>query len=364
MDPIISVKNAVQKMPYWPGNLFSIIPFKYKLGNQYFKSSQLVRYYENTTSEERYVYQIEKLNNIVRYAQANIPFYQDLYGKRVIEIKSIYDFEKLPIITKSKVREYSKKSKGAFRLNTGGSSGEPLSFYVDKNAWAREWAHMHYIWNMVGYKPTDLMATLLGKNIGIKPFRYNAVHNEFRLNPYVNAKDIFEELKSLFKKYPIKYLHGYPSSIYNFYKELDQILSTNEKKEIVENIKCCFLSSEFPQAYMIDYLRRNWGLDFISWYGHSEMCVLAYDNNLSGQYKPLITYGFAEEVNGTLIGTSYHNYDMPLIRYSTDDIIMASKNEFDVVDTFSITTGRVGDFMEDKNGEKNPIDFIHFWTSS
>ena len=360
MNPMLFLKKSIEKIPFWPGNIFRLIPYKYKLGNQYLKSIQLARYYENTTSEERYIYQIEKLNSIVKYAQKNIPFYQDLYGKRVIEIKNIDDFEKLPIITKSQVREYQKISKGAFLLNTGGSSGEPLSFYVDQNAWAREWAHMHYIWNMAGYKPTDLMATLLGKNIGKNLFKYNAVHNEFRLNPYINANNITEELKSLFKKYPIKYFQGYPSSIYNFYKELDQVLSDIEKKEIVKNIKCCFLSSEYPQSYMIDYLKRNWGLDFISWYGHSEMCVLAYDYNLSAQYKPLVTYGFAEEVHGTLIGTSFHNYDMPLIRYSTDDIIESSKNEFGIIEKFSITTGRAGDFIEDKNGKKIPLTSFIF----
>jgi len=355
MNPVVGIKNAIQKIPYWPGHLFSIIPHKYKLGRQYLISSQEVTKYENASSEERYLYLIKNLNKIVNYAQLNIPFYQDLYGKELIEIKNLSDFEKLPIISKSQVRQYSKQSNGAFLLNTGGTSGKPLSFYVDKNVWAREWAHMHYIWNFVGYKPTNLMATLLGKNIGQKSFRYNAVHNEFILNPYINAKDIKNDLIRLFKKYPIKYFQGYPSSIFNFYKELEQVLNKAEKKEIVKNIKCCLLSSEYPQSYMIDYLKKNWGLDFISWYGHSEMCILAYDNKLSGQYKPLITYGYAEEMNGTLIGTSFHNYDMPLIRYSTDDTIKSKKNEYGIIKTFSITSGRSGDFIEDKNGKKIPL---------
>ncbi len=175
------------------------VPYRYKLGSSYSKFSRLIKYYENATPEQKYEYVVPKLNNIVQYAQNNIPFYQKLYGKQQIKIKSLSDFEKLPIITKSEVREYTKNTKGAYLLNTGGSSGEPLSFYVDKNAWAREWAHMHYIWNMVGYKPTDLMVTLLGKNIGNHSYKYNPVHNEFRLNPYIDNNGIITELKHYLK---------------------------------------------------------------------------------------------------------------------------------------------------------------------
>lgn len=340
--------------------MLSNVPYKYRLGNSYSKSIELIHFYENSSDSQRYKYLIEKLNNIVRHAQNKIPFYRHLYGQKPITIKKISDFEKLPVITKSLVRDYTKNGKGAYLLNTGGSSGEPLSFYVDKNAWAREWAHMHYIWNMAGYKPTDLMVTLLGKNIGNNPYKYNPVHNEFRLNPYIDNNGIITELKTLFKNYPIKYFQGYPSSIYNFYKELEPLLNDVEKREITQNIKCCFLSSEYPQPYMIDYLKINWGLEFISWYGHSEMCILAYDTNLQGQYKPLITYGFAEEVNETLIGTSFNNYDMPLIRYSTDDIIESSKDEFGILNTFKITSGRTGDFITDINGKKIPLTSFIF----
>ena len=40
--------------------------------------------------------------------------------------------------------------------------------------------------------------------------------------------------------------------------------------------------------YMIKYLDEVWGLNnYISWYGLSEMCVLAYDNLNNNKYKKL-----------------------------------------------------------------------------
>ena len=55
------------------------------------------------------------------------------------------------------------------------------------------------------------------------------------------------------------------------------------------------------------------------------MCFLAYDESKNNQYKPFFSYGLTENVDGHLVGTSFHNFDMPLIRYDTGDLI-ASEN--------------------------------------
>jgi len=147
MNSKLTLKRTIENMPYWLGSILGKVPYKYKLGSSYIKYSEIVNYYENTTAEQKYSYLISNINNIVQYAQSNIPFYQKLYGDEPISIKSMSDFEKLPIISKSQVRAYSKEMTGAYKLNTGGSSGEPLSLFVDKDTWAREWAHMHFIGN-------------------------------------------------------------------------------------------------------------------------------------------------------------------------------------------------------------------------
>ena len=353
------LKRVAEHIPYSVGKWTAFTPFRVRLGADYTKFCGLIQHYENAPAEEKYRYTIEQLNNIVKYAQANIPFYRNLYGKSLIEIKSLKDFEALPVVTKSQIREYSKECSGAMLLNTGGSTDGPLSFYVDKNVWAREWAHMHYIWGLRGYKKTDLIITMLGKPIGKRPFKYNAVHNEFLLNPYVNAEKNIEDLLILLKKYPIKYFQGYPSTIYNFFKEIETSVGTEEMNAISRKLKSCFFSSEYPMPYMIDYLKDAWGIrDYISWYGHSEMCILAYDKVSNGEYMPFITYGYAEEANGVLLGTSFHNYDMPLIRYSTEDLVESDKDRCGLVEKFRITRGRSGDFIEDVNGRKYALTFF------
>jgi len=73
-------------------------------------------------------------------------------------------------------------------------------------------------------------------------------------------------------------------------------------------------------------------------------------------YYPFVTYGYAEEQENMLIGTSFHNYDMPLIRYSTGDVISSQNNNLGIMERFKITSGREGDYIIDKNGSNIPLN--------
>ncbi|MBN1664241.1 MAG: CoF synthetase [Deltaproteobacteria bacterium] len=360
MKTLLVLKKAAEKIPYPIGKFTSYVPHSLRLGREYRKFARLIPHYKNASPNERLEYTLLYLNDIVNFAQKNIPFYQKLYGKLPIEIKALKDFEELPIITKIQVREYSQESKGSMLINTGGTSGEPMSFYIDGKAWAREWAHMHFIWGLRGYKPTDLMVTMLGKDLGSKLYQYNAVHNEIKINPYIYSRSNAGEIFDLFKKLPIKYFQGYPSSIYNFFRELAVSLGDEDRRYISSKIKCLFLSSEFPLLYMVDYLKNIWNLNYISWYGHSEMCVLAYDKYNGLNYRPFPTYGYAENNGGMLCGTSFHNYDMPLIRYATGDLIESKQDSAGMIEYFYITAGREGDFIEDKFGRRISLTALVF----
>jgi phenylacetate-CoA ligase len=155
-------------------------------------------------------------------------------------------------------------------------------------------------------------------------------------------------------------VHGYPSAIYEFFKELESVLNIEKKKVITENIVSCLFGSEFPVPYMVNYLSSTWNLDYISWYGHSEMAILAYDEEKKNQYKPLMTYGYVEVEENKLLGTSYNNFDMPLIRYDTGDRVEGEIADNGVLEYFSIKEGREGDFIVDKSGKKIPLTALIF----
>lgn len=357
------IKDIVGRIPYPVGKWFARVPFSWRLGGGYMRMRNECYRVEIRDDACKEQYAIEHFRKVFDYAREVFPCYRKLYeevGIGGLEIKTLSDITKVPTIDKTWARVHFQEFHGAYRLNTGGSSGEPTAFWMDKNCWAREWAHMHTIWERLGYKYTDLKLAIRGKNLGTRPFAYNPVHNEYIINTYLNVKDYAPKLVRLFEKRDVKWFHGYPSSIYQFILECEVAFGKDETQKLFRNVKGLLLSSEFPLPYMKEKFE-EYRLRWISWYGHTEMCVLAYDNDCSNRYRPFATYGLAEVVDGHLIGTSFHNFDMPLIRYDTGDMVEATKvSEGGLVEEFAIKEGRSGDFIEDKNGKKIPLTALIF----
>lgn len=59
------------------------------------------------------------------------------------------------------------------------------------------------------------------------------------------------------------------------------------------------------------------------------------------------SYGLTENVDGHLVGTSFHNFDMPLIRYDTGDLIASENRKGQLMEAFSITQGRNANALSD-----------------
>ena len=358
-----TLKNLVEHIPYCLGKWVAKVPFAMRLGRGYRIYKDLSKWMSAASAFERESYSIALFREIFEYAREHFSCYRELYtqaGVMDLKIESMEDIRKLPTVDKTWTRRHFGEFKGTYRLNTGGSSGEPTAFWMDKNCWAREWAHMHTIWERLGYKYTDLKLAIRGKNLGQRPFTYNPVHNEYIINTYLNVKDYAPKLERLFAKRDVKWFHGYPSSIYQFILECEGAFGEEGLRRLFKGVRGLLLSSEFPLPYMKEKFNA-YGLKWISWYGHTEMCVLAYDNECGNRYRPFATYGLAEVVDGHLIGTSFHNFDMPLIRYDTGDLVEATKvSEGGLVEEFAIKEGRSGDFIEDKNGKKIPLTALIF----
>lgn len=358
------LKSWVERVPYPIGRIMARTPFSIRLGAVYSSAKAECAAAECWDEAKREKYAVDHFRQIFDYARAKFPCYRDLYAKAGVQnlkIESFSDIQKVPTIDKQWTRRHFHEFRGAYRLNTGGSSGEPTAFWMDKDCWAREWAHMHTIWERLGYKYTDLKLAIRGKNLGKRPFAYNPVHNEYIINTYLDVKDYAANLKRLFEKRKVRWFHGYPSSIHQFILECEAAFGKDGTAVLFNDVKGLLLSSEYPHPNQVKKFD-EYGLKWISWYGHSEMAVLAYgtigqSNNPNNQtiiYHPFVTYGLTEVEDGHLLGTSYHNFDMPLIRYDTGDLVE------EVDGGFKIKEGRNGDFIEDKNGKNIPLTALIF----
>src|SRR5690606_9467881 len=111
-----------------------------------------------------------------------------------------------------------------------------------------------------------------------------------------------------------------------------------------------------PVAAYRNVIRNSLSNNIMSWYGHSEMAVLAYEVN-EGVYRALPSYGHSEAEPSSkagvhrLISTSLYNKVHPFIRYDTGDeieVIKAKKESGEL--EFKVLDARVGEFVLDRKG--------------
>ena len=90
------------------------------------------------SSEKLEQYRLERLRNLLTKTGQHVPYYRDCFkrlGFNPQTIESLDELQKLPLLTKAIIRAEGDRMKsdiatGLARFNTGGSSGEPLIFFI------------------------------------------------------------------------------------------------------------------------------------------------------------------------------------------------------------------------------------------
>lgn len=361
------LKMLAENIPYPIGNILGKVPMRVRLGAQYPVFSENIK----TTTQKHRSEQLELANNLVSLAHDETSFYKRFFEEHEFHpepIKSFEDIAKLPVVSKADFQRFSLEDRSISRFalkkgNTGGTTGQPLDFYLEKSAYAREWAHMHAIWATLGYRYTDEKITIRGKNIGNRFYKYNFNQNEFLINAYAPLQENLDACRDLITKRNIKWIHGYPSSVYSFLRELENVDAVLFEL-LIGKVQGVFLGSEYPAPQYRNYIEQYCGLKSISWYGHSEMAVLAPEREPgSGIYYPFHSYGYAEAVPDgdtyRLVATSTHNFASPFIRYDTGDLIEPTFKD-GLLECFRIKEGRNSDSVIDKNGRSISLTGLIF----
>lgn len=368
MSLLLRMKKVVETFPPPVGRMLAHIPYRIRLGRAYADAWNRMAEFEALSAKHRRLWIADRIGSALEDVASRNSFYRDFWKSRGFDTGSfseIGDIKRIPIIAKSDLRKVSLDDRsvrepGRILTNTGGSSGKPLDFYLDRHAFAREWAHMHAIWDRIGYVPTDTKLTFRGRNLGAEPVRYNAVYNEYLVNAYVPPDMQADAVKEIAQRVTV--IHGYPSSIYEFVR-----YCAENRPDVLDSLrielKGVLLASEYPAPVYRDLIEGELNTRSVSWYGHSEMAVLAYETDRS-IYVPYQTYGYCEAIPDAeghhhLVGTSYWNRVSPFIRYDTEDLI---EPEFDrgMLVRFKIESGRMGEFITDANGARISLTALIF----
>jgi phenylacetate-coenzyme A ligase PaaK-like adenylate-forming protein len=104
------------------------------------KIGRQVRLNSKLTKDELNKLTLGKLKKLFSYAKENVPYYKHAFRDiNVEDIKSLDDWEKIPILTKQDIRDNMDNltacnisAKRLIKVTTGGSTGAPLTVYQDK----------------------------------------------------------------------------------------------------------------------------------------------------------------------------------------------------------------------------------------
>lgn len=357
---------------------------------------EFIRYYrwlEKTqwwSKNEFEVMQLEKLRAFMHHAYENVPYYRRVFDEHKVnpaDINTLDDLQKLPLLTKSEVRNNLEDliarnlDRSSISLvTTSGSTGIPLGVYQDKHsAYLHELGHIYRQWNWAGYRFNDRFVTLRGNVIPQSEsekkrtwWSYAPGHNELVLSSYdMTEENMFKYIQKI-KEFQPKFIDAYPSSI--------EILARFMKRNALDitTIKAIFCQSETVYPEQRNFIESQFGCRIFARYGMSEKVADAVECEQHRGYHVGMEYGILELLDqndepiktpntpGRVVGTGFDTFCMPLIRYVTDDIAeyasytCSCKRQSTLIKDFK---GRLRELIISKTGKPIPITTLNLHTS-
>jgi phenylacetate-CoA ligase len=355
-------------------NILLPIYWKYIKHSNVLSCYKALRNHQWNNLEENKKIQRKKLYKLIKYADQNIPYYKKMIKEHNIQFSEdtiFKDIKKFPILTKDIIRNnfdelYKFRDNTYYRNTSGGSTGEPVIFYQDRNYLEWEIATKILFNEWAGRKIGEPMVKLWG-----------------------SLRDVLSSGEG-FKGYLKQQLHGViilPSyrmkekDMYRYVRRIDNIKPglilayTNAIDELARFIKENCLSIYSPRAIMTSAgvlypevcarIEEVFQAPIFNRYGSREVGDIACncEKNQGLHIIPDIHYieildEQDKEVKpgerGEIAVTLLTNYTMPLIRYKIGDRGILSEMECSCgrgLSNLKKLEGRVRSVFKNKQGD-------------
>ena len=311
--------------------------------------------------------QLTRLRDLLLDVATHVPYYRETFAKIGFDpatVQSVADLNRLPLLTKTIIRGNTDKLKhanaqGLARFNTGGSSGEPLIFFIGRKRVsydvAAKWRATRW-WDVDIGDPEIVVwgsPIELGKQDRVKQIRDKLMRTHL-LAAFEMSEAKLDGFLSSIRSVRPRMLFGYPSA-------LTHIAKHAQKRNVAMTdlgIKVAFVTSERLYDEQRNTISDVFGCKVANGYGgrdagfiahecpHGNMHLTADDIVVEivdalGQVLPA---GQAGEIVVTHLSTN----DFPFIRYRTGDI--------GVLGSAMCTCGRGLPILQDIQGRST--DFV------
>jgi len=283
-------------------------------------------------------YQEQRLRQVVEHAYHHVPYYGDLFRSLKLvpaDVRTVSDLDKLPRLSKATVRREfgrlqartGRRSRSRVHFTTG-TTGEPVHFLLDKSANVLEFAHYWRHWSWAGYRLGRRFAEfssdhfLRRPELADQPWCYQRGLGRLLLNSIVLTPARVDQCLGALRKYRPEFLKGLASVLYAF------ALFLEERTTIDLTFSGIFSTGESLLPMQRSVIERVFRTKVYDSYGHMERTVAITECPWGGLHiHP--EYGVVELVRGGdgtagILGTSLHNFSMPLLRYEVGDLVEIS----------------------------------------
>lgn len=283
--------------------------------------------------------QMERLRALLIHAQEHVPYYRDLFSRIGFDpgsLSSLDDLSRLPFLTKADIRAHTEEMKaddaqGLARFNTGGSSGEPLIFFIGSERVSHDVAAK---WRATRWWGVDIgdpeivvwgSPIELGAQDKVRMLRDRLMRTRL-LPAFEMSESRLDNFVAEIRAMRPRMLFGYPSSI-------SHIALHAEKRGLVMDdlgIKVAFVTSEKLYDHQRQTIERVFGCPVANGYGGRDAGFIAHQCPAGGMHitaEDIIVEIVGEDGRvlplgeaGEIVTTHLATGDFPFIRYRTGDV--------------------------------------------
>lgn len=318
--------------------------------------------------------QNKKLKRILTHAYENVPYYHRIFktlSLKPSDIKTHDDLKKLPILTKDIIRKnlhdllpVNRTKNALIPTATGGSTGEPMKFFIDVNWQAWNMAAAYRQWSWAGYNVGDRLIYLWSspQDIYLQEALKNKLLNMFHRTLYLDALQLTEKTMDDY----IKIIRTYKPKTINAYASAVHILAQYIEKKGIDDIHpmAILTSCEMLFPFQREVIERAFGCSVYDYYSGRDTTFHAGECPEHDGYHMAIENAVVEFLKnnemissgevGKMIITDLENYAMPFIRYEIGDLGQLSDEKCPCGRNLPVLkeiSGRIRDVIVTKDGK-------------
>ncbi len=283
--------------------------------------------------------QLERLRNLLTEAGARVPYYRELFARLRFDpaaVRHLADLQLLPLLDKAVIRAHTEalkhpQARGLSRFNTGGSSGEPLIFFIGKERVSHDVAAK---WRATRWWGVDIgdpeivvwgSPIELGSQDRVRALRDTLLRTEL-LPAFEMSESKLDGFVAAIRRRRPKMLFGYPSALSHIARHAE---ARGQRLDDL-GIRVAFVTSERLYDEQRATIGRVFGCPVANGYGGRDAGFIAHECPEGGMHltaEDLVVEIIDRDGHvlpagqvGEVVVTHLATRDFPFIRYRTGDV--------------------------------------------